>query len=61
MNASFRITISWFVNRGDIRCARDPTMVSDRGGGRSHTFHRRMEMVCEFDKVTHSVGRAGTG
>ena len=61
MNASFKITMSWFVNRGDISWAREPTMVSDRGGGRSHTFHRRMEIVWELDKVTRSVGGAGTG
>ena len=61
MNASFKITMSWFVNRGDIRWAREPTMVSDRGGGRSHTFHKRMEIVSDLDKATPSVGGAGSG
>ena len=35
--------MSWLVRRGEIRRARDRGIMSERGGGRSHTFQRRME------------------
>jgi len=37
--------MSWLVRRGEIRRARERGIMSERGGGRSHTFQRRMERV----------------
>jgi hypothetical protein len=59
MNASLRTTTSWFERRGEIRLARSRAMVSDRGGGSSHTFHRRMERV--FSGEVGGEGGGGIG
>ena len=52
--------MSWFARSGDISRARERGMVSDRGSGRSHTFHKRIEIVRSVE-MGDSFGGGGAG